>query len=95
LFPVVIHWLLKETTARNETGMTWTEDSNLEDLDFFAYDLALISNNFEDLQTKTTTAEETGRKIGLNPIMTGFFEPFQDREKKSVQIYITLKSCHS
>jgi len=41
--------------------MAWTEDSNLED---FVDDLALISTNFEDLQTKTTNAEEPGPKIG-------------------------------
>jgi len=55
---------MRETTSRNETGMSWSEESNLEDLDLVD-DLCTHLNQLRRSTDKTTTAEETGQNIGL------------------------------
>ena len=68
LFLLVIDWIIIKVTADNDTGIGWNFTSMLEDLDF-ADDIALISNNIQQIETKTdrvdNIAVSTGLKINI------------------------------
>ena len=51
IFLIVIDWIMKKTTAENNTGIQWTFTKKLEDLDF-ADDIALLSHRQQDAQSK-------------------------------------------
>ena len=65
LFLLCIDWIMKETTKEDSNGIQWTPWTQLEDLDF-ADDLALLSHNLKQMQTKTTKLAETSTRLGLN-----------------------------
>ena len=66
MFLLVIDWIMRTTTEGKKNGIQWTLWTQLEDLDF-ADDLALLSHNHDQMQSKTTrlaaTSERTGLKI--------------------------------
>jgi hypothetical protein len=55
LFLLVVDWLLRKTVENqwdgHNTGVKWVDGEALEDLDY-ADDLALVSENFDDVQGK-------------------------------------------
>ena len=65
LFTLCIDWVMKEITAGNKRGISWTLSDMLEDLDF-ADDLALLSHRHQDIQSKTNDLASKGKQIGLN-----------------------------
>ena len=65
LFTLCIDWVMKEITAGNKNGISWTLSDMLEDLDF-ADDLALLSHRHQDIQSKTNDLASKGKQIGLN-----------------------------
>ena len=65
IFLIVIDWIMKKTTAENNTGIQWTFTKKLEDLDF-ADDIALLSHRQQDAQSKLNRLAEEARKVGLN-----------------------------
>ena len=64
LFFLVINWIMKTTTTGRNNGIQWTLWTHLDDLDF-ADDLALLSHNHSQMQTKTTFLETTSAGTGL------------------------------
>ena len=64
LFLLVIDWIMKKATADNSTGIRWKFTSKLEDLDF-ADDIALISSNRQQIQTKTDRVNHIAGSTGL------------------------------
>ena len=64
LFCLCIDWMMKRVTAIEKRGIKWTFQECLEDLDY-ADDITLISQRFQDLQTKTTDLAATAQQIGL------------------------------
>ena len=64
IFLIVIDWIMKNVTERNNTGIRWKFIENLVDLDF-ADDSALLSSNFQHMQTKVTKLNNYARKTGL------------------------------
>ena len=53
IFLMVVDWIMRSTTTGNKTGIRWNFTSKLEDLDF-AYEIALMSSCYTQLQRKTT-----------------------------------------
>ena len=64
LFLLAIDWVMRETTNGERNGIQWTLFDQLDDLDF-ADDLALLSHNHEQMQSKTTALQTTASKISL------------------------------
>ena len=64
LFILALDWLLKEVTRRKRNGIQWTLWNQLDDLDF-AYDIALLSHNHDQMQNKTKLLRDTSQTIGL------------------------------
>ena len=64
LFCLAIDWVMKESLEGNKTGIQWTFNETLEDLDF-ADDVVLLSQRFKDMQIKTNTIYTQAQKIGL------------------------------
>nr|KAG5712781.1 hypothetical protein BaRGS_007378 [Batillaria attramentaria] len=64
LFPLVIDWIMKTTTAGRKNGIQWTLWTQLDDLDF-ADDLPLLSHSHSQMQAKTTCLEATSAETGL------------------------------
>ena len=64
LFLLVIDWIMKNSTADRKNGIQWTLFDQLEDLDF-ADDLALLSQNHQQMQDKTTELVATSSQAGL------------------------------
>lgn len=64
LFITAIDWCMRTTLGNEITGIRWTMNSFLEDLDF-ADDICLLSSNRNNLQNKTTRPNETAQRIGL------------------------------
>ena len=65
LFLLVIDWVMKTTTEGRKNGIQWTLWTQLEDLDS-TNDLALLSQNHNQLQEKTTLLAETSAQVSLN-----------------------------
>ena len=55
-------WIMKTMTADKNNGIQWTQ---LDDLDF-ADDLALLSHNKQQMQTKTTELDTISAQAGLH-----------------------------
>ena len=64
LFLLVVDWIMKRTTESRETGIEWVNGEFLEDIDY-ADDLALVSEDVDDLQEKTTRLSRKARGMGL------------------------------
>ena len=64
LFIFCIDWLMKRTTENNNRGIPWTFYETL-DL-YFADDIALMSQRYQDIQGKTEELASFGKQIGLN-----------------------------
>ena len=64
IFLIVIDWIMKNVTERNNTWIRWKFMEKLEDLDF-ADDIALLSSNFQHMQTKVSKLNNYARKTGL------------------------------
>lgn len=65
LFILAIDWLMKTGTERRRNGIQWTLWEQLDDLDF-ADDIALLSHNQQQLQSKTTILEQLSASVGLH-----------------------------
>ncbi|XP_056009407.1 uncharacterized protein LOC130051481 [Ostrea edulis] len=65
LFITAIDWCMRSTLGNENTGIRWTLESFLEDLDF-ADDVCLISSNKQQMQRKTARLETTAQYIGLD-----------------------------
>ena len=64
LFLVVVDWCMRSTLGNGNTGIRWTLNSFLEDLDF-ADDICLLSSNREHMQQKTTRLNTMSNQLGL------------------------------
>ena len=64
LFSLAIDWIMKSILGNRRTGIQWTLNSMLEDLDY-ADDIGLLSNRHRDLQEKTEELSSTASFIGL------------------------------
>jgi hypothetical protein len=64
LFILVLDWVMNNSVEGKNTGIRWKFMSKLEDLDF-AYDIALLSSKYSDIQSKTTSLKEWTEKVGL------------------------------
>ena len=62
LFLLAIDYILKNCTPGN--GLTWTENEELDDLDF-ADDLAELSDTLDQIQNKTNEISQISSSIGL------------------------------
>ena len=62
LFLLAIDYILKNCTPGN--GLTWTEEEELDDLDF-ANDLAELSDSLDQIQNKTNEINQISSSIGL------------------------------
>ncbi|KAL1267682.1 hypothetical protein QQF64_033045 [Cirrhinus molitorella] len=65
LFLLTVDWITTNTTADKSRGIQWTLSSQLEDLDF-ADDLALLSTNLPNMQSKTDMLNKYAKQAGLN-----------------------------
>ena len=69
LFLLVIDWIMKQSTADNNTGIWWNMTSKLDDLDY-ADDIALLTSSREQMQVKVDRlvrqAKSTGIKINAS-----------------------------
>ena len=64
LFILAIDWIMRAVTNRKRNGIQWTLWTQLDDLDF-ADDLALLSHNHQQMQTKTSDLHHTSVQIRL------------------------------
>ena len=64
LFSVAIDWVMRKSTENEQTGIKWIDNSVLEDLDY-ADDLALLSANHTDAQSKLDSLQHYSNQIGL------------------------------
>ena len=65
LFLLAVDWVMRETTEKTNTGITWKMMEQLEDLEF-ADDIALISTTQNQMQRKTDKRSESAKRVGLN-----------------------------
>jgi len=64
LFLLVIDWVMRQTTEKHRDGIRWALMTRLEDLDF-ADDVALLSHNHQDMQSKLTRMGMISAKASL------------------------------
>ena len=68
IFLMVVDWVMRQSTADRRTGIQWTFNKQLEDLDF-ADDISLLSHKHQDAQEKlcrvAAEAEKTGLQINI------------------------------
>ena len=64
IFLIMIDWIMKNVTERNNTGIRWKFMEILKDLDF-ADDIALLSSKFQHMQTTVTKLNNYAGKTGL------------------------------
>jgi hypothetical protein len=64
IFLLMVDWVMRKATKGNKTGIRWKFTSKLEDLDF-ADDIALLSSNFQHMQTKAAKLNKYATKTGL------------------------------
>ena len=69
LFLLVIDWVMRKSTAENNTGIRWNFTTKLDDLDY-ADDIALLSSTKEQLQRKFDNVSKYAHSTGLK-INTG------------------------
>ena len=65
LFILAVDWIMRQTVARNNTGIQWTFTEKLEDLDY-ADDIVTMSNSWTHAQQKVKRLSLHGKGIGLN-----------------------------
>ena len=65
LFILAVDWIMRQTVARNNTGIQWTLTEKLEDLDY-ADDIVTMSNSWTHAQQKVNRLSLHGKGIGLN-----------------------------
>ena len=65
LFLLAIDYVMKNVTDRNRNGIQWTLWKQLDDLDF-ADNLALLSHNRQQMQSKTEKLNEESKQLGLS-----------------------------
>ncbi|XP_073668649.1 uncharacterized protein [Paramisgurnus dabryanus] len=105
IFLLVVDWVMHQTTKTGKTGIQWSINQSLEDLDF-ADDLCLMSQKCQHMQQKTDNlvheASKTGLQINLEKtvIMTLFKKQQQpitlgDSELKEVTSFTYLGSMVS
>ena len=64
IFLLLVDWIMRKTTAGNNTGIRWNFTSKLEDLDF-ADDITLMSPCYTYMQTKTRQLNQFAARAGL------------------------------
>ena len=64
LFAILIDFIMRRTVGDKEKGIQWVDGKHLADLDY-ADDIALLSNNINNLQELLDKLKENGRKVGL------------------------------
>lgn len=64
LFLMVIDWVMRKSTAENNTGIRWNFTTKLDDLDY-ADDIALLSSTKEHLQRKLNNVSKHAQSTGL------------------------------
>ena len=69
IFLMVLDWVTRQSTADQKTGIQWTFNKQLEDLDF-ADDINLLSHKQQDAQKNLCRVAEEAEKTGLQ-IHTG------------------------
>ena len=69
LFLLVIDWVMRKSTAENNTGIRWNFTTKLDDLDY-ADNIALLSSTKEQLQSKFDNVSKYAHSTGLK-INTG------------------------
>ena len=89
LFILALDWVMKESTKGKRNGIQWTLWSQLDDLDF-ADDLALLSHNHQQMQSKTSNLSQISGSIGLK-IHPGKSKILKINTSKEVQITVDNK----
>ena len=69
IFLMVVDWALRQSTKDQTTGIQWTFNKQLENLDF-ADEISLLSHKQQDAQKKLCRVAEEAEKTGLQ-INTG------------------------
>ena len=64
IFLLVVDWVMKQSTANQKTGIQWTFNKQLEDLDFVD-DINLFPHKQQDAQKKLCRVAEEAEKTGL------------------------------
>ena len=64
LFLLVIDWVVRKSTAENNTGIRWNFTTKLDDVDY-ADDIALLLSTKEQLQRKFDNVSEYAYSAGL------------------------------
>ncbi|VDP37616.1 unnamed protein product [Schistosoma margrebowiei] len=59
---------MKTTTSEGKHGIQWTDQNQLDDLDF-ADDLALLSHAHEQMQIKTASVAVVSASVSLNSLL--------------------------
>ena len=62
---MVIDWVMRQATGGRRTGIQWTFQKQLKDLDL-ADDIVLLSHKQQDAQEKLNRMAEEASKTGLN-----------------------------
>ena len=65
LFLLAMDWIMKTSTSSLNTGINWSNGTQLEDLDF-ADDIALLSYDSAQMQVKTDSVALNSERIGLS-----------------------------
>ena len=65
IFLLVVDWIMKQATSDKKTGIQWTFNKQLEDLDF-SDDISLFSHRDQDAQERLSRLAEEAEKTGLN-----------------------------
>jgi len=86
IFLMVIDWIMRQTTVDSNTGIQWTFNRQLEDLDF-ADDIGLLSHRQQHAQSKLTRLSEEAGKTGLK-INTRKTEVMRINNKQEVPIQL-------
>ena len=105
LFLLAFDWTMKETTDNQQTGIQWSLQKQLDDLDF-ADETALLSSNNQQIQDKTTSMMDNSAKLGLKPnidktkimkIICTSSKPIKisDRNLEEISLFVYLGSTVS
>ena len=68
IFLMVVDWVMRQSTADQKTGIQWTFNKQLKDLDF-ADDISLLSNKQQDAQKKLCCAAKEAEKLDFKSIL--------------------------
>ena len=64
IFLVTLDWVTRTAYGGQQTGIRWTFDKRLDDLEY-ADDICLLAHRLEDLTDKTSALAETAQRVGL------------------------------